>query len=275
MKHSILVLLACLTLCCAKAEVVVPKVQVPQADKTLHSQWLGKTAAYLGDSMTDSTSTATACLYWVYLKELMGLKPIVYGHSGYKWSDMLGEAQKLKAEGGKCDVIFVFAGTNDFMADIPIGEFYTEREEITNKNSVPTALKHRTLIMDQSTFCGRINMAMQYLKDNFPDKQIIILTPIHRALANFGEGNVQPDENYANATGRYFSEYVETLRKASAMWAVPLIDLYTDSGLYPLSDAFMPYFHNKEMDRLHPNALGDYRIARTIQARLLTLPASW
>ena len=48
--------------------------------------------------------------------------------------------------------------------------------------------------MDGNTYKGRINIGMKRLKQLFPDKQIVLLTPLHRSLADFGETNVQPDE---------------------------------------------------------------------------------
>jgi lysophospholipase L1-like esterase len=116
---------------------------------------------------------------------------------------------------------------------------------------------------------------MSYLKNHFPEQQIIIMTPIHRGFAKFGDRNVQPDENYANTRGLYIDAYVNVLKQAAQNWAVPIIDLYSESGLYPLANAQQQYFHNAKTDRLHPNAKGDYRIAKTIQYQLLSLPAGF
>ena len=87
-----------------------------------------------------------------------------------------------------------------------------------------------------------INRVMSYLKHNYPTKQIIIMTPIHRAYAKFSAKNVQPDENYANAWGLYIDSYIDVLRQAASVWAVPLIDLYSESGLYPLEENHGQYF---------------------------------
>jgi lysophospholipase L1-like esterase len=86
---------------------------------------------------------------------------------------------------------------------------------------------------------------------------------------------VQPDENYCNGQGLYFDAYIDALKKAASYWAVPLIDLYSLSGLFPLADAQGQYFHDRETDKLHPNAAGDYRLAKTIQYQLLALPSSF
>jgi hypothetical protein len=83
---------------------------------------------------------------------------------------------------------------------------------------------------------------------------------------------VQPDESYSNARGLYIEDYVKALKEAGEVWAVPVIDLYSLSGLYPSYDSYVPYFHDGQKDRLHPNAAGDLRIAQTLQYQLLTLP---
>ncbi|HEY5593115.1 MAG TPA: SGNH/GDSL hydrolase family protein, partial [Paludibacter sp.] len=144
-----------------------------------------------------------------------------------------------------------------------------------NFNGTEVTRKYRTPIMNDSTFCGRINKVMSYLKNTYPQQQIIIMTPIHRGFAKFSDKNVQPDENFSNVQGLYIDAYIAVLKQAASYWAVPLIDLYAESGLYPLAESQLQYFHNKDMDRLHPNALGDYRLAKTIQYQLLTLPSTF
>jgi len=178
-------------------------------------------------------------------------------------------------KGTNVDAILIFAGTNDYMHDTPIGEFFSETTKQTIFNGKEVTRKYRTPILNDSTFCGRINKAMSYLKNNYPQQQIIIMTPIHRGYAKFNEKNVQPDENYANGKGLYIDSYVEVLKQAASYWAVPLIDLYSTSGLFPMAETQLQYFHNKETDRLHPNALGDYRMAKTIQYQLLALPSGF
>ena len=258
------------------AQQAAPKVTITPSDKTLNSQWQGKRVAYLGDSMTDKRRVGTTCVYWEYLCELMGITPSVYGISGNQWDGVYRQALKLHEEKGTVvDAIFIFAGTNDYSHGTPIGKFFTETIRQTNHNGASVMLKYRTPIFNDSTFCGRINKVMSYLKNNYPQQQIVILTPIHRGFAQFSDKNVQPDENYANELGLYVDAYIDALKQAASYWAVPLIDLYSTSGLYPLADAQSQYFNNKETDRLHPNAVGDYRLAKTIQYQLLAFPSDF
>ncbi len=255
---------------------VVPPINVTAGEKTLQSQWKGKRIAFLGDSMTDKRRVGTTCIYWEYLSELLGIAPSVYGISGNQWDGIYKQAQKLHDEKGtEVDAILIFAGTNDYNHGIPMGEFFSETTKETNHNGNQVVRKYRTPVMNDSTFCGRINKVMSYLKENYPQQQIVIMTPIHRGYAKFRETNVQPDENFANGQGLYIDAYVNALKQAASYWAVPLIDLYSISGLYPLADTHAQYFSNSETDRLHPNAAGDFRLAKTIQYQLLALPASF
>ena len=238
-------------------------------------QWKGKKVAFLGDSMTQKRDS-NITVYWEYLAEFIGIEPFVYGISGHQWDNIYKQAIKLKNEkGSDVDAIFIFAGTNDFNHGIPMGEFFTETEKETNHNGKQVSRKYRTHLMNDSTFCGRINKVMDFLKSNYPDQQIIILTPIHRGFAQFSERNVQPDENFANAQGLYIDDYVNTLKEASTIWAVPLIDLFSVSGLYPTKDVYSKFFENAEKDMLHPNSAGNYRLAKTIQYQLLSLPSTF
>ncbi len=69
--------------------------------------------------------------------------------------------------------------------------------------------------MDGNTYKGRINIGIHRLKQLFPDKQIVLLTPLHRSLADFGEKNVQPDENYQNSCGEYVENRLRAGRQGS------------------------------------------------------------
>jgi lysophospholipase L1-like esterase len=257
------------------AQIVQP-VAVPDNAKTSKSQWAQKKVAFLGDSMTDKQRIGTTCVYWEYLSSLLHIEPFVYGINGHQWNGIYQQAQKLYSEKGDgIDAILIFAGTNDFNASIPLGRYYQEAKQEVNHNGQIVSRLHREHIMTDTTFCGRVNIALSFLKQKYPTKQIILLTPIHRSFAQFGEKNIQADESYSNACGLFIDDYVKALKEAGTVWSVPIIDLYSLSGLFPSYDSYIPYFHDAKTDRLHPNARGDYRIARTIQYQLLALPATY
>ena len=123
------------------------------------------------------------------------------------------------------------------------------------------------------TLCGRINAVLAFLKEHYPTKQVILLTPLHRGYARFSDRNVQPDESFPNRLGLYADAYVAKIREAGSVWAVPVIDLNSISGLYPLADSHVRYFSDGQTDRLHPNAAGHERMARVLACQLLAFPA--
>ena len=128
----------------------------------------------------------------------------------------------------------IFIGTNDFNAGLPVGEWFTEEIVSVNADGEIVERVRRTPVFDDSTFRGRINKVLDNLKRTFPHKQIVLLTPIHRAFAKFGERNVQPDESYQNSCGEYIDAYIASIKEASSIWSVPVIDTYALSGLYPM-----------------------------------------
>lgn len=247
------------------------------ATETVDSQWKGKKVAFLGDSITDKKRIGTKKCYWEFLSELLGIEAYSYGINGNQMNGLLNQAKQLyKEHGNDIDAIFVFAGTNDYNAGIPIGKWFEEVKRNTlTRNNKEEARTYRKTVMDETTFCGRINILMNYLKTNFPEQQIILMTPLHRGFAQFNINNVQPEEAFSNRIGLFIDEYVQTVKQAGNIWAVPVIDLNSLSGLYPMNDSNIQYFSKKDTDRLHPSAEGHERMAKTIMYQMLALPSSF
>ena len=274
-------------LCCALPVMAKPKAEIK-------SQWKGARVAYLGDSITDKRQVEKGQneTYWSYLEGILGTESFVYGISGHQWHQIPGQTDKLiKEHGQEVDAIMVFVGTNDYNANVPLGEWFTEEVvnvEVTgpkgSKSGVMAERKKRTIAMDNGTVRGRINIAMSQLKEVYPTKQIILLTPIHRGDAFLSDRNIQPDELHANGIGEYIDAYVNVVKEAGNVWAVPVIDLNSICGLYPLAKSNEPYWRKptlsmskktggKRIDRLHPNSAGHLRMARVLAYQLLGYPA--
>lgn len=239
--------------------------------------WQGKKVGYIGDSITDPNCLKDVQKYWDFLKEWLNITPYTYAISGKEWNDVTRQAELLKTNHGEeLDAILVFLGTNDFNSGLPIGEWYAESEErvwaATGQPKQEVVRKRRTPILEENTFKGRINIGILKLKQLFPDKQLILLTPLHRAYATFGNKNVQPDESYQNSCGEYADEYVKAIKEAGSIWSVPVIDLHAISGLNPMIEEQLVYFKNRDTDRLHPNSAGHERIARTLMQQLWLYP---
>jgi len=120
------------------------------------------------------------------------------------------------------DLIVVFGGTNDFgHGDAPFGEF-----------------SDRTVW----TFCGALHVLYTALLEKYPDKQIMVMTPLHRST-----------EAIPNMHGKVLKEYVDMIRQAAEYYSLPVLDLWAVSGIQPA----VPVMEEKYMpDGLHPNDAG-------------------
>lgn len=250
-----------------------------QHDTGVHP-WQGKRVAYLGDSITDPHNNAASVKYWGWLEQWLSITPYVYGKSGRQWNDIPRQTELLAAEhGDDVDAILIFIGTNDFKNGTPLGEWYeTRAEKVLDGPETPDNVNlrmrmRRTHSLDAETFRGRINIALSGLKRRYPTKQIVLLTPIHRAqYISTRTNNHQPTEDYCNAAGEFVDAYVAAVREAGNVWAVPVIDLHALSGLFPMQDEGAQYFADHEIDRLHPNNEGHRRMAATLVYQLGALP---
>ena len=263
----------------------------------IQSQWNGARVAFLGDSITDAGQLPGQDIYWHQLIKILGIKPFCYGISGYTTPLLMQQAEKLTAEKGQdVDAIIIFIGTNDFNAAIPLGDWFEEGQATVNRNGVMTVLKRRTPVMEGHTTRAAINRFMSYLKHNYPTKQIILLTPIHRGYFNCAPNNIQQDENVANPLGLFIDDYIKVIKETADVWAVPVIDLASVCGLYPLEPGQARYFRESGMtvqntpedasaapagtekglehhDLLHPNTEGHLRMAYALAYQLLGYPS--
>lgn len=250
------------------------------AQTTFVHPWQGKKVAYFGDSITDPRVKASTDKWWTLLSEWLGITPYCYAISGRQWNDIPRQVNALLSEHGQdVDAILIFMGTNDYNHAIPLGEWYdidTVNVAYTrNKVAYQQIRQHRTMSLADSTYRGRINKAMKLLKQTYPTKQIVLLTPIHRAYFSSSKANIQPDEMYPNSIGLWLESYTDAVKEAGSIWSVPVIDLHAVSGLYPLIDEHAQYFARPDGDRLHPNDAGYKRIAKTLYYQLAALPCSF
>lgn len=234
------------------------------------NRWNSKRVAIIGDSISDSTRVGTTRCWWEYLTDSLNLKTTCYAKNGATIQNMQGQVDRMLTEEKRWDLIILFGGTNDFNGNVPLGDLFIEKTESTNKNGETVELKHRAFNTDNNTFCGRLNNLLSKLKEQCPDARLLMLTPVHRGFAQFGNRNVQPDELWANTLGLYLDDYIAILQQASRAWAIPLVDTNVESGLLPMYPSYDNYIHKVDTDRLHPNANGHQRIEKAVQGYLET-----
>ena len=239
--------------------------------------WKGRQVVFFGDSITDPVHVGCETNYWGFLAERMGFSAHVYGKDGWQMSGVGKQLLEARNDlGNNIDAIFIFMGTNDFNGNVPRGEWFLESVEYVNKDGEKTLLKKREPSYDMKTFRGRTNAALRDVKRAYPRAQVILLTPLHRGYAAFGERNVQPDERYGNRLDLFINDYVDDLKFAGALWSVPVIDLFGESGILPNEKEHGIYMaHPDGTDSLHPSTAGHERIARVIESRLSCMTPSF
>lgn len=148
-----------------------------------------------------------------------------------------GRVDEMDAD---ADVIVVFGGTNDFgHGDAPLGQM----SDRTGK-----------------TFYGAMHELCQKILMRYPEATVIFLTPIHRANEENPCGDLKPQPV------ALLSTYVEIIKEVAAFYALPVFDLYRESGIQPQIDFLKERY---TADGLHPNdngyALLSRKIARFIE----------
>lgn len=207
----------------------------------------GLTINFLGDSITEGHGTTGADkVYHQIIKEKYNLKAAYnYGVSGTriacqtvaekvntKW-DLNFELRAETME-RSVDAVVVFGGTNDYgHGDAHFGTIDS---------------------MDRYTFCGAVNSLIKKLKNDYPGKKIIFMTPLHR----LGETNP------SNPDAKVLEDYVVAMREICKKHNVDVIDLFEINPLDP-ADSVLVY------DGLHPSDAGHAVMADVIAEELLKL----
>lgn len=213
----------------------------------------GKKILFLGDSITEGWGTSSnEKIFWSLLSSRDGAEVTGYGIGGTRIARQKLPSEEAKydqhfvsrVEGmeSKADVVVVFGGTNDYgHGDAPIG--------------TPS---DRT----DSTFYGALHCLYLALLKKYPAAQIVVMTPLHRE----GENNLLNDFGLRNVG--FLSDYVRIIKEVAAFYALPVLDMYSLSGIQPdvplLKERFAP-------DGLHPNDAGHERIYRLLREFLIRL----
>lgn len=201
------------------------------------------TANFLGDSITEGVGTTGAdkCFHALIAKKY-GMKVARnYGIGGTRfayqqtpsatarWDRSFNE--RFPQMEDDAELVVVFGGTNDFgHGDAPIGNM-DDREP--------------------STFYGACHHLMKGLIEKYPESTIVFMTPLHRAV----EERVRGEETL------YLSKYVEIIKEVAAYYSLPVLDLWSVSGIQPKVDIIKQKYCP---DGLHPNDAGHVLMAERI-----------
>ena len=208
----------------------------------------GKKINFLGDSITEGAGTSSPDhIYFNVMKNIYHLAEArCYGISGTRLARQkkpsenerydLDFCQRAPQMDDDADIIVVLGGTNDYgHGDAPFG---------TPEDRTP------------ETFIGACHFLMRELIEKYCGKQIVFMTPLHRA------GDTQP-----RFDGHVLSDFVDAIKEIARQYSIPVLDLFAISGIQPnievLREKYAP-------DGLHPNDAGNALIAQRLAHFLMT-----
>ena len=214
----------------------------------------GLSINFLGDSITEGHGTdGEAFTYWRILEREASLKTARgYGIGGTRYAKQhtptdprwdLDFCRRSLEMDPDADVIVIFGGTNDFgHGDAPLG---------TMEDRTP------------DTFYGACHTLYSGIIDRYPESTIVVMTPLHRCNEDNPRGDGHKTKNLAT-----LSEYVAIIKEVAAYYALPLLDLFSISGIQPKVESnrirYCP-------DGLHPNNEGQKLIASRLHGFLKSL----
>ena len=205
----------------------------------------GKKVLFLGDSITQGVGVSSVeHRYTDVFAKITGAEVFNYGISGtriarqHSVSDNRSFDQNFVDRSlrmnDEADFVVVFGGTNDYgHGDAPIGCFTDTAD---------------------TTFYGAMHTLCKNLYERYPTATVLFMTPLHRLT------ELSTLKTYQ---GRYatLKDYVDIIREVCEFYAIPVLDLYSRSGMQPLIEK------NRELymkDGLHPTDAGAQRIAHML-----------
>ena len=227
------------------------RIQILENVNTVN--FAGKNICAIGDSITNGFNTTKT--YGDFLAEMLDANFTEYGDNGstiangsYPMCDRVADIT------GDYDLIFIFGGTNDYaLYNRALGTMF----ESGSATKTPTT--------DKNTFYGALNVLFSTILDDHPTADIYVITPLHRGIFYNQENRV---DTMPNSADLYLSDYVEAIKVSAEFYSIPVIDLYSISGMNPniegIETAYFNHSYSGVKDLLHPDVNGHKRIAEVI-----------
>ncbi|MDU4694742.1 MULTISPECIES: SGNH/GDSL hydrolase family protein [Paenibacillus] len=190
-------------------------------------KWHGRSWGTLGDSITAANG------YQPLVSTVLGFDAVHnYGRSGCPMAAGGDTDEGATVNVGRGihpvpDCVTIFAGTNDYRLNKPLGD----RD---SKNLL--------------TFIGAYVTLIEHILSENPAARLNLWTPLQRDKDGY-------DTERPNKAGHRLDDYANAVRDLGRHYALPVLDLYAESGLNKLTLSFFTE------DGLHPNLQGHKRIA--------------
>ena len=200
-------------------------------------------ANFLGDSITQGMGTSKAYLY--YLADKLNVSHDNFCNYGISGTELARNNQygasfikRAANMNNDADIVFCLGGTNDF-----------------GENAGYVDLGSTDDLYLAPTFCGGFNRLCRVLLEKYPDKQIVILTPVKRAYPGTTSG------------GFTLEQFVNAEIEIANRYGIPVIDMYHPEELNFETlgwDEYAP-------DGLHPNENGHKLMADYIYDQIINM----
>jgi hypothetical protein len=145
------------------------------------------------------------------------------------------------------DIILVIGSSNDWVNNVPI------ESETDN---------------DLYSYTGALNTIINGLLDKYAGKEIVFITPIHRHYLT-SDPTIKSSSFEPNDNSNVLEDYVTTMKEICATYSIPVIDLYSTSGIYLKNSKHNEVFTNNA--GVQPTEIGHYRLYRRVYSALLSL----
>lgn len=211
---------------------------------------------FLGDSIAEGIGVTDPenCRVDNHLKKLCGLSHVNnYSVSGTRLAHQFHPTDKPHYDLCFCgrafnmdhsaDMVVVYGGVNDyFHGDAPFGQI---------GDTTP------------ATFCGGVYFLMKFLRDTYPNKPVLFLTPARTFLRKEVDDRVISTHYRKLPGGKPLVAYADAILDCAKLFDIPVLDLYRDLGIDPHDPE---QFETYTTDGLHFNDAGHVLLAEKLKA---------
>jgi lysophospholipase L1-like esterase len=210
--------------------------------KLVVNKYEGKTASFLGDSITAGYGTGKT--YFSFFSDLTGMTCSGFGQNGASIGDRNDATVQIFEEvsnlTGTESLVGIFAGTNDFGHNVAIGDYYSVAASTGEKSAPATT----------ATTAGGLHKLINDVRTACPNARIVVMTPTPRVVRG---GTSNYNSRQKNGAGYYLQDYADCIKDICAFYCIPVLDLLSisqlDANVAAIDSA---YFY----DGLHLNTYG-------------------
>lgn len=188
--------------------------------KSLKTQWFGKKAVMIGDSLTQMH-------YWEEMfAQILGMNYEVVAQSGGNMTAIANFVDNIDS----ADVMTVWAGTNDWYDGISLGSLLNN---------------------DNNTYYGAVQHVCERVSERLPNCKLLLITPLQRLTTNTDDWEVDDRGFRINpTTSKILEDYANAVIETAEIYGIEVLDMFHRGGVNAKN------IDTWTSDRLHPSRAG-------------------